>query len=290
MIDIRTLSLATGFSALVLCVPLLAMVRRHRAFPGVRQWALGLISVFVGMALIGLRGKIPDFFSVVLGNTITLAFLVFNLRGMKTFLGEKQKTWSDVGTLAVPALGMQLFLWPWPDMSVRIGVFSLFSAVMQARFITIAWVKFPRIMPRRDWVLLAAFALYGAWHLVRAVLALVIRPAGDFMSAGFYQGMTFFVGMGMMILMSSSLFAALTRRLENDLSGAKKELQTLSGLLPICSFCKRIHGDDGSWTHVESYISTRSELQFSHGLCPECIEEHYPETGDGSLPVSSVGP
>jgi hypothetical protein len=50
---------------------------------------------------------------------------------------------------------------------------------------------------------------------------------------------------------------------------------TLEGILPICSFCKKIRRPDGEWEGLEVYISERSTAQFSHGLCTTCEREHY---------------
>ncbi|MBU4564787.1 MAG: DUF3365 domain-containing protein [Desulfarculus sp.] len=58
---------------------------------------------------------------------------------------------------------------------------------------------------------------------------------------------------------------------------ARREAHTLGGLLPICSHCKKIRNDEGQWEKLESYISQHSEADFSHGLCPDCLSEHYPE-------------
>ncbi len=55
------------------------------------------------------------------------------------------------------------------------------------------------------------------------------------------------------------------------------ERKTLSGLLPICSHCKRIRNDAGYWSQVESFVADHSEAEFSHSLCPSCLLEHYPE-------------
>jgi len=72
--------------------------------------------------------------------------------------------------------------------------------------------------------------------------------------------------------------AALEReRILGDLQRALAEVKTLSGLLPICSGCKKIRDDRGYWTHVESYIQARSGAQFSHGICPECMQRLYPD-------------
>ena len=47
-------------------------------------------------------------------------------------------------------------------------------------------------------------------------------------------------------------------------------MKQLRGLLPICSYCKRIRGDDQYWQQVEGYVAQHSEAQFSHGICPAC--------------------
>jgi len=64
----------------------------------------------------------------------------------------------------------------------------------------------------------------------------------------------------------------LTERVD-ELQGALANVKQLHGLLPICSYCKRIRGDDQYWTAVESYIAERSNAQFSHGICPPCASE-----------------
>ena len=65
-------------------------------------------------------------------------------------------------------------------------------------------------------------------------------------------------------------------RLIQELQDALSQVQTLRGLLPICSSCKKIRDDKGYWNHVESYIQQHSGATFSHGLCPDCISTLYP--------------
>ncbi len=54
-------------------------------------------------------------------------------------------------------------------------------------------------------------------------------------------------------------------------------VDAIDGLLPICAHCKKIREDDGSWVSIEKYITEHSEAEFSHGLCPDCVEELYPQ-------------
>ena len=62
-----------------------------------------------------------------------------------------------------------------------------------------------------------------------------------------------------------------------ELRTALDEVQTLRGILPICSFCKSIRTDEGYWEQVESYISRHASVDFSHSICPACLKEHYPD-------------
>jgi len=61
-----------------------------------------------------------------------------------------------------------------------------------------------------------------------------------------------------------------------ELQHALDHVKTLEGPLPICMHCKKIRDDHGRWDQIEQYIVQRSDVDFSHGVCPECLEEHYP--------------
>ncbi|MBU0728373.1 MAG: hypothetical protein KKE17_10280 [Proteobacteria bacterium] len=62
-----------------------------------------------------------------------------------------------------------------------------------------------------------------------------------------------------------------------ELTEVVSELKVLRGILPICSFCKKIRDDQGYWEKVDKYISAHSDVLFSHGVCPECLQKEYPE-------------
>ena len=72
------------------------------------------------------------------------------------------------------------------------------------------------------------------------------------------------------------LQSALSQRLE-ELEDALAHIKTLQGILPICMHCHRIRDDQESWEQLESYIQDHSEAAFTHGLCPDCLEKHYPD-------------
>ncbi len=64
-------------------------------------------------------------------------------------------------------------------------------------------------------------------------------------------------------------------QLNNELQAALAEVKQLSGLLPICAWCKRIRDEEGNWEPMETYITVHSEADFTHGICPDCAEKYH---------------
>jgi two-component system, response regulator PdtaR len=81
------------------------------------------------------------------------------------------------------------------------------------------------------------------------------------------------------IIIAVARFADLMelRRLNFELQLALDNVKALNGLLPICANCKKIRDDKGYWEGVEIYIKKHADVEFSHGLCPDCITRLYPE-------------
>jgi len=75
----------------------------------------------------------------------------------------------------------------------------------------------------------------------------------------------------------------LAERVE-ELQAALSNVKQLRGLLPICSYCKRIRGDDQYWQQLEGYIAEHSDAQFSHGICPTCYAAVSAELDRGDQP------
>jgi PAS domain S-box-containing protein len=74
-------------------------------------------------------------------------------------------------------------------------------------------------------------------------------------------------------------------RLVAELREALESVKTLRGLLPICMYCKKIRNDQGYWDRIESYISTRTDATFSHGICGDCSRARHPAlTRSGDTP------
>lgn len=76
------------------------------------------------------------------------------------------------------------------------------------------------------------------------------------------------------VLLSILIAFIATSRLQK----AFDEIQTLQGIIPICSYCKKIRDDEDAWKSVEAYITSHSEAQLSHGICPDCFKVNFDDS------------
>lgn len=79
-------------------------------------------------------------------------------------------------------------------------------------------------------------------------------------------------------------FIALTRELHvrQALEDALDNVKRLEGMLPICAHCKKVRGDNGEWKILEVFLREKTDAEFTHGYCPDCMADLYPETGSDS--------
>jgi response regulator RpfG family c-di-GMP phosphodiesterase len=75
-----------------------------------------------------------------------------------------------------------------------------------------------------------------------------------------------------------------------ELQEALSRVKVLQGLLPICSYCKKIRNDGDYWERVEDYISEHTDAQFSHGICPDCYEKVVKPDFDRMFPEKKSNP
>jgi len=138
-----------------------------------------------------------------------------------------------------------------------VGPSAMFPVIYSVPVILAAW--YSGLWP--------ALALATAVPLFRLIVLLVPSRSPDFTTLALATLLR-----GVAVAFLGSWFARLSA-LERDLD---RQVKVLEGLLPICSFCKSIRGEGGVWEPLETFISGRSQAEFSHGVCPSCRAKHYP--------------
>jgi len=163
-------------------------------------------------------------------------------------------------------------LLPMPIRGLRAKAYQTHAVVYDNDFMRSPWVDFmPAGHVELRNVLFAPLNLEGA---TVGIIGLANKP-GDFNDED--AGIASVFGELAAIALRVSRQMDLLNERADSLESALSQVRTLHGLLPICSGCKKIRDDEGYWTKVESYISSRTDAQFSHGLCPECLKTLYPE-------------
>ena len=79
-----------------------------------------------------------------------------------------------------------------------------------------------------------------------------------------------------LLLVRLTVQEAALQEKHDALEVALQEIKTLSGMLPICAHCKKVRDDTGYWNQLEVYLKANSDAEFSHSICPECLQEHFP--------------
>jgi len=84
---------------------------------------------------------------------------------------------------------------------------------------------------------------------------------------------TLFINLGICIVITLVVLALINV----SVTAYQKRIETLRGIVPICSYCKQIRDDKGYWNKVEAYVAKYTDAKFSHSICPSCMEEHFPK-------------
>ena len=240
--------------------------------PTMRYWILAAWVMTVADVLFAMRPELPHWISR-LGPTllVTVGQCALCLGAQRTAGLPRQ--WRGVGAvLLLHTAGLIAFLlWIQPAnwRMVMNGIVWAGLSFWALRSLRAAPAMFwqPLFSPA------SAFLLHGVFHVLRVILATLFEVRGWTEASAWLQiigdlEVSFF----MVALFVAILIATLQLRHE-ELSSAHAEVQALTGLLPICAWCKKVRDDDGYWRQVEVYFAHRDHIQFTHGICTDCLDE-----------------
>jgi len=153
----------------------------------------------------------------------------------------------------------------------------LWWAAVGAAFIAIDYIaeagtQFPTL-----YVVPVALAAWysGRWPAITLAIAVPVFHILFLTLTSRTHDITLAIAMTIVRCVIISVMALWFARLSEHERQLHRYVVKLEGLLPICAFCKSIRNEAGNWESLESFISERSDADFSHGLCPTCLRRHY---------------
>jgi hypothetical protein len=290
-LDIPTMMVCDA--VIVIFIGLLLLFYRHnqKTYPGFGIWITGTFITAIGYAGLLLRGPAPAWPGVFCINISFILGSVLRLDGVRRFMRNAPL---PVAYYIVPVFILLVtttcFYFFYESILLRnlvlsIGIFFFASfigkelirhAPQDQRSVYVA-AGIINIVFGLEIITCAGYLLYTAVH----------NTAGVAQFLAFHQLfiILYETGWCLLFMMLNS------RRIESELydyqgklqdsvdqlQKAMSEIKTLSGLLPICSICKMVRDDKGYWRRIEAYISSHSDAEFSHSICPDCAKEQYPE-------------
>jgi hypothetical protein len=143
------------------------------------------------------------------------------------------------------------------------------------------WFNEPR------YLFLPLIAMYGAMpnSFGRQILPPVLLTAGILVGriVWFPGADRYAIGDTLLILSVNAIGIVMVQRraeLQRMVAVAFEELHTLRGIIPICAYCKKVRSEGEEWQQIEKYVHDRSAADFSHGICPDCMRNYFPDDTD----------
>jgi signal transduction histidine kinase len=257
-----------GYSAIFACASLgflfLRTVDKGEVGPG--YWSLSFLLSSLGFFAWSGIVALPPWQYYLAGELFHILGFFLMLCGAYRFAGNEYRKWN---LLAVA--GWTLV---WLASIASLRSHSIAAAIMLKLLRALLFASAGALIllgKRRDTLIgkrLAGWSLI-VWGLYTVVFSFLHLKALLSLAYGFLVGFQIMGAFGIVVMVVD--------RTRIRAEESEKRAQKLEGLLPICSYCKKIRDKDQRWQTLELYIEERSKAEFSHGICPECMEKHHPD-------------
>lgn len=255
-----------SFAVVFLCIAVgflaLRMIDRKEVGPG--YWALGFL--FNGLGFVLWSGSIgmPPVRYYLVGEFFHIIGFICLVTGAYRFSGYRHRPWNLVGLVAFMAGWITALLSLKTDILFATALLKGLRAVLFIGTGALLVLKGNKREPVGRNVAGISLILWGSYMVVFAFIKI---------DANLFFG--FLVGFH--ILSAFGMVAMVMDRIRNRADANEERLQKLEGILPICSYCKKIRDGNDQWHMIEEYIEDRSKAEFSHGICPDCLKKHKPD-------------
>ncbi len=274
MLDVKTLIISITAISLFSPVLYYLLHRSGSLVGGTLQWTIASIFSAIGLCLVLLKGAAaPALLTVVGANTAFALSYGIGWIGMRIFV-ERPPLYRAMWSLVL--VQFLLTIWFTYVSPSQTACSTLVALVVALFCILIAQDLFRGALALRRPMRIygsVVYALQALVMLVRIVLLQTLPLEGAYFKWGAINEVMFLWN----IIFVFSLLAAILLMVSEKLQA---EIKTLRGIVPICAHCKKIRDDQGYWQQVEQYVTTHSEARFSHGICPECMDQARAELED----------
>ncbi|MCC6153175.1 MAG: hypothetical protein IT367_05420 [Candidatus Hydrogenedentes bacterium] len=262
-------------------------------------WSVAFLLVAAGYLLVWTRNISPDFISIVVANTLLIAGGLALVRGIDSFLEIQNTSWQLYLCGVAACFLLHYYTYFQPSLDARIIVVSI--AVGLFAFVS-AWrlLRNYEVELRNPQAFVATlFLLHGLIMVYRAAASTLGSAGSELFTtniatiASLLDFVLLFPCVSLGLLSMVHARASVNLQCENrerraseikllqttqNLEAALAEIKTLKGIIPICMYCKKIRDTQGAWEQLEVYIAMRSDAEFSHGICPECLKQGVAES------------
>ncbi len=257
-----------GFAAIFLCIGIgllfLKAVQKEQTGPG--HWAIAFLLNTLGFVF--WSGVLPlrPIAYYLAGEVCHFSGFLVLLCGVYLFTGHQRsiKLFFALSVIIFAWIsGVALFFFN--PSAATAAVRALRSALFFAGSFLVL-VRSPKKEIRGRLLTGICFLLWGAYNLVYGFIRIEILTDLFF---GILTGFQVLSAFGLMVMLTDRM------RIRNE--EKETRIYQLERLLPICAYCKKIRDKENQWQPVETYFEDRTQSQFSHGICPDCMEKNFPD-------------
>jgi len=258
-----------GYTAIYICIGFSLLFLRKAAGGEVGPGYWSISFLLNGIGFLWWAGTVMPrpflFFSI--GEVFHMLGFITLVSGTYRFVGNSFHRWN--------IYALALFIMVWAGVMILMarnwsGAFFLYSALRALLFLY-AGSMILKSIPLK---LLKGRNIAG-WGLILWGIYVPLFPLMLFWPSVFPLVFGFLVGFHVLSVVGMTVL--ILDRMRIRVETIEKHARRLEGLLPICSHCKKIRDDQNHWHAIESYIRERSDAEFSHGICPECVKTLYSE-------------
>ena len=240
----------------------LRKIYKHEVGPG--YWAAGFFSNSIGFLLWSGSIHVRPWLYFLLGDAFHIAGFIFLVAGAYRFSGNEYKKWNAA------VLAAWVSVWVVSVLFYRTNYFAamfILKALRSVIFISTGTLLIIEKNTEEKIGKNVAGISLAVWGIYIMVFSFIKIDAHLYF--GFLAGFQILAAFGMVSLVMDKIRVRAEK--------GEKHIQQLEGILPICSYCKKIRDEKNEWQVLEAYIEDRSKAEFSHGICPECFKKHRPD-------------